>query len=215
MILRYLTLALLFYSSIASAEFTLGIGHTVYNPSDNGVWWQQGLDHHIDNESNSIQIGYKFNTEYSVSVGYMNLGKINSWALATIDQDFNGNGCIKNPCVTSDVYIGTGEVQGFYLTSSPEYKYKEIKLFANLGLWVFQAKFNMVIAVNYQNKNTIGWNFNKNEDWQVRPVIGIGLEYNKLQFIVNAYGVDSGSEQVDSIPNYKGYAINFSINKLF
>jgi hypothetical protein len=187
-ILLVIVSVILWHSMPADAEPYIGIGHTVYNPSDNGVWWQQGLDHHIDNESNSLQIGYKFNTEYPISIGYMNLGKINSWAIATSDADFNGSGCNANPCAYSDVYIGTGEAHGFYLTTSKGIKYRDVDLFVTGGLWVFQAKFNMTIANHTSASNHIGWNVNKNEDWQIRPIVGLGVEYDKTSLIVSAWG---------------------------
>ena len=210
----FLTLILLFASSAQAADIELGIGHTTFNPSDNGVWWQQGLDHHLNMDDNSINLGL---TDYLTDsirwhAGYMHLGKTSTWAIATSDANFTGSGCATNPCAYSDVYIGSGEVQGVYLTAAPEYNWGNVKLIAEGGLWFYKADFNMVVIRPVGlNSSQVIWNQNKQDAIQIRPVFGLGVEYNKVQLMLDMYGVDSSGEEINHIPNYKGSATNLSL----
>lgn len=148
----------------------------------------------------------------------MNLGDISSWAIATSDADFTGSGCASNPCALRDVFIGHGNVQGVYFTVDPEVTYGDWKLFAEAGAWLYQARFNMVVIGPGRSAaagNNVFWNRNKADDLQIRPVFGIGIEYKRTQFVLSAHGVDSSGEHPDTIPNYRGYATNFSIRRMF
>ena len=48
---------LMLVSFSAHADWEIGVGRSVFQPSDNGIWWQAGLDHHLETESNSLMIG--------------------------------------------------------------------------------------------------------------------------------------------------------------
>lgn len=212
-------IAMFFMSTAQAVDFEISAGHSVFTPSDNGVWWQQGLEHHIETASNSVSLGLTDKVDsLRWRTGYMHLGEVNTWAIATSDRDFSGTGCISNPCEYYDTYIGTGSVQGFYASVAPEYQIDRAIIYVEAGLWAYQAKFNMtVIGLNRDGTghNHVWHRRDKNEDYQVRPFFSIGVDLDGTQLVASAWAVDSSNEHIDTIPNYKGYTYNISLRKRF
>lgn len=215
----FLLLMLLWLSKVGDAEgaeMELSAGRSNYTTSENGTWWQEGREHHIENHANSYAIGLTDYLAESIRwrVGYANLGQQSVWAIATSDPDYNGSGCIANPCAQNAVVITKGHVEGIYFTIAPEYQYKDVKLFVEAGLWAYQARFNVVIIDQVPtNKVIIEWT--KNNDTQVNWVVGAGVEYKNTQVVLSAWRVDSTGEQIDTQPSYRGFTTNVSIRHHF
>lgn len=203
-----------------AAEWEIGIGRTVFQPSDNGIWWQQGLDHHLNMESNSLQLGRtgRFDNGLRWRASYVYLGDVNTWGVATTDADFSGNGCISNPCAAKDTFIGRGSVDGFQFSLAPERRYGAVKLFVEAGVYAFIAHLRMTVVGNqwHTQPDVVTW-FDKGraENWSVRAMYAIGIEYDKWQLVASGYGVDPWHEDGDTIPNYQGYAYNVTLRRRF
>lgn len=216
----FLALIFLFSPRVHAVEFEILVGKSTYTQSNNGIWYQtgSGLDYHFDKETNSIGLGITDYASESVRfhAGYMNLGTTTSWGVATPDVNYTGSGCRTSPCEKYDTYMGRGSVEGFYFTLAPEFRYKDVKFFIEGGLWTFLARFNATVTgIRSSGHTEVFFNTNKEEDWQVAPVVGFGIEYNKTQLVFSAWRVDSSKEWDVMIPNYQGYTTNLSIRHIF
>jgi hypothetical protein len=75
----FLLLMLLWLSKVGDAEgaeMELSAGRSNYTTSENGTWWQEEREHHVENHANSYAIGL---TDYLADsirwrLGYANLG---------------------------------------------------------------------------------------------------------------------------------------------
>ena len=149
----------------------------------------------------------------------MYLGEVNTWAIATTDADFTGFGCASNPCAARDTFIGRGSVEGFQFSLAPEWRIGQFKLFVEGGAYVFLSHFRMtVIGDNAHTlpQTQVWWDKGKADNWNVKPMYGIGIEYDHWQLVASGYGVDSSAhEDGDTIPNYTGTTYNLTLRRRF
>ena len=218
--MKALLVAILLISSSAKAvDFELSLGQTTYDKSENGQWYQEGLDYKFHLQTNSIGLSV---TDYLTDdirwrVGYINLGEMSSNALATYDNNYNGsNGCVGN-CVAMDVYIGKGNVEGIYLTIAPEMKIGKTKIFVEPGVWGYIPHFNLV----RYDTSTGGASTYKGDDlttdthMQFGLVLGFGIEYDNLQLVVASYGTQVSNVVGNTVPNWGDRTTNISLRKRF
>jgi hypothetical protein len=206
-------------TSASAVDFDISLGQTMYDKSGNGQWWQSGLDNKFQLQSNSIGFGFSGDvTETSRwRVGYINLGQMSSSAIATTDANYNGGtGCI-GTCVASNVFIGKGNVEGISLTIAPSYSIGKVKGFVEFGAWGYIPHFNMVVYdTNGGAGNTVKvWDKDTDDHMQFGPILGVGVEYEKVQLVATLYTTQASNVQSDTVPNWGDRTLNVSVRKVF
>lgn len=210
--------ALLITSSANAIDFEIGIGQTDYQRSPNGIWWQNGFDHSFDLRANSINLGVSDYVTESIKwrVGYTHLGTVSSWALAVPDAQYNMvNGCHSPSLCELDQYIGKGSIEGIYLTMSPEMKIGSVKLFMDAGLWGYFPHFNMKVYRGATPRRDSFWDVHTDEHMQFGPVLGVGVEYEKVQLVATIYASQVGGVEPNTIPFWGAYTPNLTVKMVF
>jgi hypothetical protein len=207
---KTLLAALLILPSIALAtDFGIGVGYSKYNQNEDGIWYQEPYRHDIQTKDMSLtlEVRYSVRDYLDLKFGYSHLGDIKSDALAAGDDKFYDpvrHACVGKCWDKPSRWIGSGNVQGFYLLASPKYKH----IFLDVGYWAYQANFDMVIpdwhAGEFDAPKYVS--VSSNNKWQTGMVLGAGVEYKNFTFGVRQYKAASSDDVFP--PIYKGNTTN-------
>ena len=202
----------LYYAWPAHAEVNVAIGQTIWNKSDNGIWWQNPFPNHFNLESISGTIEYEhsLNDWSTFKIGYADLGSVSSYAEAVADDaNYNGHGC-NSPCLPLSHWYGYGRVTGAYLLWSPHYK----NVFLDLGAWNYRPEFTMNIpdwTPTFTHTQSLSVQGNESRVWGA--IMGIGVNYDNLILRYRLYRIDSSDREYPAI--YQGYTNELAIGWRF
>lgn len=212
----FAAVALFFVNDARAVDFELGAGRSLYQETEHGTWWQNGREHHIENHTNSFNLGLTDMLTDNIRwrVGYMNLGSQHLWSIDTSDPDYDGEGCMSSPCAQNAIIIAKGHVEGYYFTLAPEYRYKDVKFFVEGGFWLYQAHSDITL-IDQSPTNQVIRVFHKKDDEQANWVAGFGMEYKNTQLAFMAYRVDSSGEWINHQPAYRRITYNISLRHHF
>lgn len=207
-------------------DWEASVGQSSYYKSDNGIWWQNGPaadgftdDFRLKPASFTIGAAGYVSPAMRWHVGYANLGEVSSYATATRnDIQFNmATGKCNGTCPVLATWRGYGEVEGIYFTVAPEMHIGSTKVFFEIGPWLYNAKFTMVMDGGTNPGSTViqpAVHVKHKEKLEVGVVVGFGVSVRKnLDVLWRAYRADANGDEYPAI--YQGYTTNLSVRYRF
>lgn len=124
-------------------HFEVGIGESIFQTRGNGTWYQEGFPYKMKLYFPAAEAGLtgdviqRANWGVAWHLNYVWLGRVNSDAMATGDDNYNWqtHSC-KRACTGSNTlarFVGQGNAQGIYFTLEPHYDYKGWRIGAEAG----------------------------------------------------------------------------------
>lgn len=177
-----LTIGLFLCCSAYAGEFTMLLGDSHFTPQSDGTWWQQPFPH--DLKMNSPSLGLRYDTVqndegWSFGVGYMNLGRISSTALAVaLDGKVSGDGgynattkACNGPCWPVSHWNGRGSVNGLFGIVSKHYGPWSIEG----GLYLYYPRWSVSVpdwisCATCTPQNITAFH---HQHWQLGPMFGV------------------------------------------
>ena len=188
-ILSAVLLVLTSYVHESRAELEIGAGVSKFDPSPNGVWYQDGLPNEKKMTSPAFSIGWKAT---NWRAGVMDWGRASIDATALADDKRYAEGarsCKSDQCYQ---FTGASHMQGAYL----QYRWQARNGFtAELGPTVYRLRFNEVaqtpcgpVYLPYTAA------------WRVGAMAGIGYTLGRLSFMVDVSTVDAHGKSDTDVP---------------
>lgn len=220
LLLVVIALLLSIFTTIkAFAGVTVLAGVSQFTPHDDGIWYQEIFPYELHMRSGSVGLRYdiKVSEKTSYSLGYMNLGKVSSSAIA-VGVDSPGDGgydaatktCV-NGCMPTSHWCGQGEVQGLY----GSYVYHIGPWAVEAGLYLYRPTWTVVVPdwrgcrtcapIPIETPNTF--------HWQVGPMLG--LRYSIDKWSLNLSTWHTATEKTDYSSLYHNQTWNLSVGYQF
>ena len=214
--MRYLIILFVMFSANAFAvDFELSGGINKYKRAQNGTWYQEAFPYELDLKTATWGFGvsHKFNGMPRLRLEYVHLGQASADAYA-VPSDYNyihnTNTC-NVKCLPLAHFQSKGDVQGVALTVAPEFRFKHVSLFVEVGIYVFRPRYWAVVndimygspegdltGVEFVKEFTIRHDSNIQSSW----VIGAGVRYKNVDFLFRIYDVGANDDDVPAV--YRG-----------
>lgn len=209
----------LFVTAQAFAGVTLLLGESQFKDHGDGVWYQEIYPYELHLKSGSVGLRYdvKLTDQTSYSLGYMNLGKVSSSAIA-VGVDAPGDGgydpvtrsCVGG-CIPTSHWFGSGEVQGLYGSYVQHFGAWAVEA----GLYLYRPTWTVSVPdwrgcrdcapIPIETPNTA--------HWQVGPMLG--LRYSINQWSLNLSTWHTQTEATDYSSLYHNQTWNLSMGYSF
>lgn len=208
------SLVLVFVSLVLSlpadaADLEIGAGLTSYQAQHDGAWYQDGLPHWFDLESESLSVGISQQIgKYHYRAAFVALGQMYNMAQVVGDHRYAPG------MHDGGQYVwvqGRGSVSGVELAVQRPFKVLGIPMFSEAGIYAYKNKFQ--VAVLDADGNVVA-DFARKDVVLYRPMVGLGVRYEGIEFGVRYYYLDVSSEG-DAVTPLQTGALNFMVKAVF
>jgi len=155
---------------------TAAVGDSKFNLNHDGMWYQNGFPHGIENEPNSFRIGFE---TYLLpwlygEVAFENYGSISGATWHVSDENYNPalTPACNNPCEAVRVAYWTGKASALTMSLKPNYRW----IYGRIGASYYQADFK---ATNTNLKDSFVP--------EALPSVG-DYDYDKVRGLTYHYG---------------------------
>jgi len=202
------TLLLVLVSGTSSAaEFELGVGKSEYLKRKNMCWYDERYQYEEQQPTTlSFVLTGRLSSSTDWRIGYMDLGKYRLNATGLCDD--------KNPNTRTSTcsFNSTGHVRGLYATLRPGIDVFGVRLFADVGIFVFQPDFRVKMPDHPEGFRDDGTRFGSQNvkveheaKWEVNQTFGFGIsdKRHKLSFSMHYLYLDQKDRTDHYVPAYK------------
>jgi hypothetical protein len=170
-------------------QLEAAIGGSAYQRAADGLWIQDGFEHHVDLTAPAVEGGitgdiYQYHSwGLSYHLDYAWLGTIKTQSKATTDANYNlkTQSC-NGACLPLANFTGSGHDAGFLLTLEPHYDYGAWRFGVEGGPYVHRATWavDATNQVNYVGQTPGSSHFVTNNAWALGYVVGASIEYKRF-----------------------------------
>jgi len=170
-------------------QFEAGIGGSAYSQIYDGVWVQDGLEHHLNLTAPAVEAGLTGDIYQAGHWGaswhldYAWLGAIHSQGLATSDANYDP---VTKKCVSAcgplADFTGSGHDSGVLLTIEPHFDYAGWRVGVEAGPYLHTVTWS--VDANNQRENFTmaprASHFESETGWHLGYVAGVSVEYKRF-----------------------------------
>lgn len=195
---KYIVVQIFCLTTASAGQLDVEVGRTYFGRQEDGTWYQQRFEHTLDVEDRFLGLGYRsqINDSWDWRIGYADLGKTSSNALATTEADY-ASGCTGAPYCPMYRFEGHGRVHGFSLTAVQSGD----GLFTELGIYVFKPTWTVHVTP-MDGSNPEGMDYRHIPKWQLSSRLGFGYRNKNTELLVTHYLVEAkgSGENENGVP---------------
>jgi hypothetical protein len=205
-------------------KLEFGAGSSNATRAEEGTWWQDQFEHHLQLKSRSYSIGVSGETplkDLRWAARYVNLGQFSTRAIANADDNDNAQlrGSVssdpnRGECKTTFAadcqydWHGEGNISGFLATLGAEpFKAGPIHFGIEAGAYLYKATWRERVMPTGCGDTCWAMQIDKRTGWQFGPEIGLTARWGYVYAALRAFDAPK-----NITAGYSGPILDFSIN---